>query len=101
MKAISLEDGRIRQSELEKCNSREDILELWRRDVLSQNVSNPRLSLSSFKELIGVISEADQTENWLSAEEAERVAVFAFGLLDTDENKTLSFSEFEVTLSLI
>lgn len=87
-------DGRIPKTGLDSCRNKEDVLSLWDREVFSQQ-SNPSLNLTDFKGLVQLISRADTVENWLSPQESEGVAMFAFQLLDTDHSNTISFAEFE------
>lgn len=94
MKTILLEDGRVVPDQVEQCKTESDIMKLWETDVVSKNFAEPQLSFDDFKQLI--ILTRHEEEVMLSEEEAERVAVFAFELLDTDNSKTLTFDEFEV-----
>ena len=95
MKMITLDDGRISAEKVEQCKTVDDIMELWQSDVVSQNLTEPTLTFVDFKHLI-VLTRLEE-EVRLTLEEAERVAVFAFQLLDTDNSKTLTFDEFEVS----
>ena len=97
LKAKSLADGRMNAEEIEKCTTAKEISELWQAEVMNKNLKEPELTFDNFKELILVIS-ADaygvKTHD-MTPSQAQKVATFAFQLLDIDQSNTITFTEFE------
>jgi len=97
LKAKSLADGRMNAEEIEKCTTAKEISELWQAEVMNKNLKEPELTFDNFKELILVIS-ADAygiSAHAISSSQAQKVATFAFQLLDIDQSNTITFTEFE------
>jgi len=92
LKAMALADDRVANDQVEKCTDIDEMNQLWQAAVISQSHNEPQLTLDNFKALAAVISEDDM--------EGEKVAIFAFELLDIDGNNTISFSEFEASVAL-
>ena len=85
--------------EVAKATTAEELRTLWGTRLAS--MEDPELTLGQFKQFIVILAAQDQlrgvvNDGYITPADADKMAVQAFRLLDTDQSETISFKEFEV-----